>query len=82
MTDREIYLLGMRDIRLVPREHLPRFKELDQMGAVKRIPLISPSNPANANPSGRIKPIEPGMKHGGKVCRGRKAAGSAETQAR
>ena len=78
MTDREIYLLGMRDIRLVPREHLPRFKELDQMGAVKRMPLISPSNPANANPSGRIKPIEPGMKHGGKVCRGRKAQSSEE----
>ena len=78
MTDREIYLLGMRDIRLVPPEHVGRFQELDRMGAVKRIPFISPSNPANANPSGRIKPIEPGMAHGGKVCRGRKASGSAE----
>ena len=82
MTDREIYLLGMRDIRLVPPEHLGRYKELEAMGAVKRFPLIRSDNPANANPSGRIKPIEPGMKHGGKVCRGRKAAGSAETQAR
>ena len=78
MTDREIYLLGMRDIRLVPPEHVGRYQELDRMGAVKRMPLISPRNPANANPSGRIKPIEPGMKHGGKVCRGRSAQGSAE----
>ena len=36
MTDREIYLLGMRDIRLVPPEHLGRYKELEAMGAVKR----------------------------------------------
>ena len=78
MTDREIYLLGMRDIRLVPPEHLGRYKELETMGAVARFPLIRADNPANANPSGRIKPIEPGMAHGGKVCRGRKASGSAE----
>ena len=82
MTDREIFLLGQRDIRLVPKEYLGRFKEIDAMPTRERIATISLSNPSNANPSGRIKPIEPGMKRGGKVCRGRKAAGSAETKAR
>lgn len=78
MTDREIWLLGLRDIRLLSGGDLSRWKELDKMGAVKRFPLVSASNPANANPTGRIKAIEPGKAHGGKVCRGRKAAGSAE----
>ena len=55
-----------------------RWKELDKMGVVKRFPLVSSSNPANANPTGRIKAIEPGKAHGGKVCRGRKAQSSEE----
>ena len=78
MTDREIWLLGLRDIRLLSGGDLSRWKELDKMGAVKRYPLVSPSNPANANPTGRIKAIEPGKAHGGKVHRGRPANASSE----
>ena len=81
-TDREIYLLADKDYSQLTREETRQYKYLKSLPFTEMMDRVSINNSANKY-GNKIRGFT--MKdyaRGGKVCRGRKASGSAETQAR
>ena len=77
-TDREIYLLADKDYSQLSSAESRQYKYIMSLPFTERMGLISINNPANkyGNKIRGFSLIEKAS--GGKVCRGRKAAGSAE----
>ena len=78
-TNREIYLLADKDYSQLSSAESKQYKYIMSLPFTERMGLISINNPDNTygNDIRGFTLME--RAHGGKVCRGRKASGSAET---
>jgi len=77
-TDREIYLLADKDYSQLSSAETRQYKYIMSLPFTERMGLVSINNPSNKY-GNKIRGFSLMDKaKGGKVCRGRKAAGSAE----
>ena len=77
-TDREIYLLADKNYSLLTRPEVKRLDYMNGLSFDEKMGLVSINNSANIY-GNKIRGFDLIEKaHGGKVCRGRKASGSAE----